>query len=741
MERTMNNHNFRKRRPYAYGDPPAAPVLLDPSASVPSSHPEGFSDQQLHILQQTASILNCHFSQLLELDNRSSHLQLYPPSSISSISYPISTKRQRLSADMTPAPSQEKSSPPTPPVQDGSERPRAPEVPNNGFSMGIDRSRIAQYLSNFSVCSPCTTCEPQVYGQIPATSPYSYVPARQYFDDSSSSPGPVPGTMPPDQPNVFAPNDPSTAPSMMSNYPTLQPNRPMTLQPSTSGESMVYPESVPSQQYFTQPDFRPDLPSSMTNEMMGAQHHYAPSSLRQNSTAEGISPQEVDSSRTASKLQELDILHPNQRPPAARRGPFKSNEIRQETAETRRIGSCIRCRMQRIRCEINPADKLGTCKTCLKVANMKVWRMPCLRYKITDVKLFKPGNVKGYEWTRRWIEGIPDDISQWASMEIRKVKVTEGYTNQPIELRVRQFIPQEGDRLERSWVHDGTRKNVKIPPYAIVNLEEAKSIYTEYIRQGLPECCKKVLSGKDRLLLATYAAAIRASRDPTIDAKESALLKKALQLWMAIRLTTKSTIIVGEETLGMPLDIMDDTSPLRGCIPLPPVMGAQIELVLIHQIQSSLRREMLENLQTMTQANKHQTWFTTYLITFILLHNVALLCQHDAGYARKHGIKLQSRFAREEMVREYQMGANILLAYFHYCNKNIYPFSAKCKDQDLSTIAELDEHQIKLVHFTRSNIEKYKKHWAKIRQTDDYENDFYYISQMYEENWTPQSTI
>lgn len=271
--------------------------------------------------------------------------------------------------------------------------------------------------------------------------------------------------------------------------------------------------------------------------------------------------------------------------------------------------------------------------------------MPCLRYKITDVKLFKPGNVKGYEWTRRWVEGIPDDISQWASAETKRVKVTEGYTEQPVELRVRQFIPQEGDRLERSWVYDGTRKKVDIPPYAIVNLEEAKSTYTNYIKQGLPECCKRVLTGKEKLLLATYAAAIKASRDQTTDPKESALLKKALQLWMAIRLTTKSTIIVGEETLGMPRDIMDETSPLRGCIPLPPVMGAQIELVLIHQIQSSLRREMLENLQAMTQANKHQTWFTTYLITFILLHNVALLCQHDAGYARKHGIKVCIEFS------------------------------------------------------------------------------------------------
>jgi hypothetical protein len=50
-----------------------------------------------------------------------------------------------------------------------------------------------------------------------------------------------------------------------------------------------------------------------------------------------------------------------------------------------------------------------------------------------------------------------------------------------------------------------------------------------------------------------------------------------LRLWMAVRLTTKSTIIVGDETLGMSRDIMDKTSPIHGCIPLPPVMGAQLD--------------------------------------------------------------------------------------------------------------------------------------------------------------------
>lgn len=39
----------------------------------------------------------------------------------------------------------------------------------------------------------------------------------------------------------------------------------------------------------------------------------------------------------------------DQKPPATKRGPFVDLAKRKQTAETRKIGSCIRCRMQRIR--------------------------------------------------------------------------------------------------------------------------------------------------------------------------------------------------------------------------------------------------------------------------------------------------------------------------------------------------------------------------------------------------------
>src|SRR3954452_290511 len=95
-------------------------------------------------------------------------------------------------------------------------------------------------------------------------------------------------------------------------------------------------------------------------------------------------------------------------------------------------------------CNLDPDDERGPCISCRKIAsNTKVYRLSCLRWKITDVKLFKPGQVKGHEWTDRWKDSVVDDIGTWASGDSRVIHVTEGYTGRSVRLQVRRFQPQE----------------------------------------------------------------------------------------------------------------------------------------------------------------------------------------------------------------------------------------------------------------------------------------------------------
>lgn len=327
-------------------------------------------------------------------------------------------------------------------------------------------------------------------------------------------------------------------------------------------------------------------------------------------------------------------------------------------------------------CKIDPENPLGCCLTCREVVNAKAGRFPCLRYKITDVRLYKPGNVPGYEWTRRWTNNFSDPIENWASNETKVIRIGDGFSNRSVAVRVRKFVPQAGDKLDRSWDYKGIKKSVSIPPYAIVDLEEAKKAYERHISASMAEAFKSLVPGG--LLYKTYIQALQIYQDPSTHPDVRELLGKTLKLWVSIRLSTRSGFIVGQETLGMSHDILDETSPSHGKIPLPPVLGAQVDLILIQHIQTHLRKEVLDRLQKMiVDKNKLNVWYVTYLVTAILLHNTALITAHDAGYARKHGMKvssltagppppheavvepngsLQRRFAREEKVKEYHLG-------------------------------------------------------------------------------------
>jgi hypothetical protein len=112
------------------------------------------------------------------------------------------------------------------------------------------------------------------------------------------------------------------------------------------------------------------------------------------------------------------------------------------------------------------------------------------------------------------------------------------------------------------------------------------------------------------------------------------------------------------------------------------------------------------------------------------------------------------------------------LAYFHYCNKGVFPFSEDCKDQDLRNLAELDDTAVQFVRYTRKYALEHSEwilspsprplavcmctmrgdegaltgilrlaenQWQELWDGKEYENDYYFVSQLFEQNWHPRS--
>lgn len=299
-----------------------------------------------------------------------------------------------------------------------------------------------------------------------------------------------------------------------------------------------------------------------------------------------------------------------------------------------------------------------------------------MRYKIVDISLYKSGQVPGFEWTQRWSNEITDPIDTWASSEVRTIYVSEGYSDHAVELQVRQFVPIAGDKLERTWSYEGEKKAVSIPPFALIDMDKARKAFAQHVDNSIVDTLKKKAAPEMRMIYATYLAAHRLAQQKDLDSELANILQSTFRLWTSARLNTISNFIVGDDTLGMPTNILDETSPDPGRVPVPPVMGAQLNLVMIHQIQARLRKTVLDQLQKMVQKNKQSYWLVTYYVNFMLLHNASMIIEHDAGYAIKHGINVggygipnlkhgnllqsltvsQRRFAREDKVQEYHMG-------------------------------------------------------------------------------------
>lgn len=176
-------------------------------------------------------------------------------------------------------------------------------------------------------------------------------------------------------------DDPAFIAQYMPNYPPLQPNRVTGVQPTTTGEGMVYPSNSINPRYTVPPEdehtvLRARGESSPPNRSGPASaafmNDFSPSMDRDGTFSElsppyGMTPSydEQDglpkyhtNSMEIPPIQALpevppipaDFAYINVRKTVtARRGPFKDLDMREKTAHMRKIGSCIRCRMQRIR--------------------------------------------------------------------------------------------------------------------------------------------------------------------------------------------------------------------------------------------------------------------------------------------------------------------------------------------------------------------------------------------------------
>ncbi|KAI0847170.1 hypothetical protein F5Y00DRAFT_241898 [Daldinia vernicosa] len=425
-----------------------------------------------------------------------------------------------------------------------------------------------------------------------------------------------------------------------------------------------------------------------------------------------------------------------------------SDQNRKETGNTRKLKACIRCRMQKIRCKADPKDPRGVdCLTCrnIKLDSKKViHRLPCLRWKLAEVALFREG---GLDLTKRWSGTKMKDLGprDWVtSNDVREIHMVMG-SRHPMVLKVKKFTPIEGDVTCKYWVDKkGDKQKIDIEPYALASIWETAKRYEEYIYDyAHPAVREYAEDGQvDGLVRRTYRAAIEYAqrcKNTSVDTRSetiinAVLLEQYFYLWFATRNTLRSAFIVGEETLGMKA-IDNAECPYCGTIPIPRMIPAQFDS-LGNRILVRLRKLVLESLwKVMAGKNPHHFYFV-YLIVFMLLHEVSFTSA-DRLRRAKDNKYTEYRYDLAKFMEGLQEGANNILSHWHYYKRDVKTLMTEMESEDRKNAVwgTLKHDEAQLL------IETHEAYGKVAEQELEWEHDLYFVSQMFEENWHPRKTF
>ncbi|UKZ69730.1 uncharacterized protein TrAtP1_010734 [Trichoderma atroviride] len=447
--------------------------------------------------------------------------------------------------------------------------------------------------------------------------------------------------------------------------------------------------------------------------------------------------------------------------------------------EVKKVKACVRCRMQKMKCEPDSTDLLGDCVGCRnysKTSKKTIHRMPCYRGKITDAVLYRSG---GLQLTNRWRGTEMKDVGDRVSpRSIRTISFTLGISRHPIIVNVTEFRPRVGDVLARFWTvpggEHGVRKRKDLAPFCLADIHKTAAYYKEYIEEHAVETLRRERAGGERaprnMVETTYKAAIEYYEDLTAkpfltltEEKERDFLKVLFHFWFAMRHSTGSSWICGEELLEMKPETRDESYPLFGKVSVPRMILAQFDSINTHLLHK-YGKKVLSELEGFMSRGSTTMWYTVFLCLFILLREASWLTEDRYRHARNN-FSSSLRYSIPEFVEQLQDGCNNLLQHWHYYNTDGWTEFIGHPDRHKTSLAHLtsDQHALVLDAYDDAQTQRQLGTWKMYKENNgrvesptpkviegrsyqgrqshyDWDHSHYWIAQLFEGNWGAHPT-
>jgi hypothetical protein len=210
------------------------------------------------------------------------------------------------------------------------------------------------------------------------------------------------------------------------------------------------------------------------------------------------------------------------RPSKRKRRPFANNTQKEQTAQVREIGSCIRCAMQHnqvkinpiqskqtltiYQCPINPNDPEGICVKCQDLSKT-ICKLPCLRLKIIDSILFRKivdPNSGRPNFSIHFNDGVLKPVREWNAREIRTIHLIQGFQSK-ISFRVCSF---EAAALNLADITE-SRRFIYECKWALADFQEAVDEVGNFLSRSIVQAVCSKVSKDDQLARGIFEMAFR----------------------------------------------------------------------------------------------------------------------------------------------------------------------------------------------------------------------------------------
>lgn len=481
----------------------------------------------------------------------------------------------------------------------------------------------------------------------------------------------------------------------------------------------------------------------------------------------------------------------NERPPRKSPKPRQrlDDNARAQTSQTREVGACVRCKIQRVRCVPHGDDPSGPCEACSRVASNHsrkvLHHIGCHRYILREVVLFRS---TGSRVTDRWHSAQVRNVTTVGETFI--VAMNQHFVSRPFVCQVRKVASNPNsthkDRTTRDWYDGTTIRREAVLEYALADVHKTMIHYKCYIRDNVlghncPPAITKVVQGYRKpeqgvdtaIVAEVYEKAwayfcslpgeeeswdfyrpwprgnIGNEREKSVSEKE--FLLGLFELQFTLRHATGWSWLMEDSNIPNAYPC-EEFPPLKGRIMTPRMVVGQIDCIRISCILKPVTKSVLRILMKWIGNRQYNRWMSIFFATFVLLSELAKATEdayHHGWYdkdIKRDGPK------HAHTIRDIHESANIILAHWHYynCSTNPLDFTKKKPPRSKTPMRALTPDQLTMVQDLWRMLLQ-----SKQRPCDDdfYSNtkaegwwqtwchSLYFVDQMVDTDWRPRQVF